>query len=182
MRMRDDDDDLLARTPLEPDAFGTFYRRYERSVLGYFMRRTRDPDMAADLCAETFAAALIASRRYTPRGEPATAWLFAIARHKLLRSLERRRLEDAARRRLRIERVALTDEAREAIERLSEDERIRELLAELPADQADAVKTRVLEEMSYTEMAARTGSSSDTVRKRVSRGLALLRATIKEPR
>jgi RNA polymerase sigma-70 factor (ECF subfamily) len=176
--MRDDDDDLLARTASEPEAFGAFYRRYERAVLAYFMRRTRDPEIAADLCAETFAAALLASGRYRPSGEPATAWLFGIARHKLLRSLERRRLEDGARRRLSIEPVVLPDEAREAIERLDEDARVRELLAGLPAEQAQAVETRVLHGLSYEAMAERGGSSPAAVRKRVSRGLAALRASI----
>ena len=180
--MRDDDDDLLARTAAEPEAFGAFYRRYERAVLGYFMRRAGDPEVAADLCAETFAAALIASRRYRGHGEPATAWLFGIARHKLLRSLERRQLDTTARRRLGIERAPVSEEAREAIERLTEDERVRELLDALPAEQADAVARRVLGELSYDDIAVRTGASPAAVRQRVSRGLATLRATLKEQR
>jgi RNA polymerase sigma-70 factor (ECF subfamily) len=180
--MRDDDDDLLARTASDPEAFGAFYRRYERAVLGYFMRRTGDAEVAADLCAETFAAALIASRRYRGRGEPATAWLFGIARHKLLRSLERQRLELSARARLGIQRAPLGEDAREAIERLTEDERVRELLATLPAEQAEAIETRVLGELPYDAIAARTGTSPAAVRQRVSRGLAQLRATLKEQR
>jgi len=177
--MRDDDDDLLSRTREDPEAFGAFYRRYERSVLAYFARRTHDPELAADLCAETFAAALIASRRYVARGEPATAWLFAIARHKLLRSIDRDRAENRARRRLGMQRQELTDEAREAIERLTVDDLSRELLDQLPEDQAEAIKTRVLGELSYEEIGARTGASPSTVRKRVSRGLATLRKTFK---
>ena len=55
-----DDGALLALVRSEPEAFGMFYRRYERSVLGYFMRRTGDAEVAADLAAETFAAAFSA--------------------------------------------------------------------------------------------------------------------------
>ena len=61
-----DDDELLSRARRDPAAFGTFYERHERLVLGYFMRRTRDPELAADLAAETFAVALVA-RAQVPR-------------------------------------------------------------------------------------------------------------------
>ena len=64
-------------------AFGEFYDRHARSVLGYFARRTGDPEAAADLTAETFASAIVAQRRFTPGGAPATAWLFAIASRRL---------------------------------------------------------------------------------------------------
>ena len=54
---------LLAGTRADPDAFAAFYRRYERLVLGYLLRRTGDPELAGDLAAEVFAAALRAAGR-----------------------------------------------------------------------------------------------------------------------
>ncbi len=66
-----------------PEDFGYFYDRYVRSLLAYFQRRTRDPEVAADLTAETFAAALAARGRFQARAVPASVWLFAIAHHKL---------------------------------------------------------------------------------------------------
>src|ERR671928_142087 len=53
---RTDEDLLVANTP---EAFGEFYDRHARTVLGYFARRTRDPEVAADLTAETFASATV---------------------------------------------------------------------------------------------------------------------------
>ena len=58
------DDDLLAATRAEPEAFAVFYRRHVQALLAYFARRTRDAELAADLTAETFAAAL--ERRAPP--------------------------------------------------------------------------------------------------------------------
>jgi DNA-directed RNA polymerase specialized sigma24 family protein len=55
---------LLQQTPGAPAAFDVFYRRHERLVLAYLMRRTANPELAADLCAETFAAALLAAGRF----------------------------------------------------------------------------------------------------------------------
>jgi DNA-directed RNA polymerase specialized sigma24 family protein len=68
-----DDDALLAATRRDPEAFGAFYRRHERAVFAYFRCRVRESDLAADLTAETFAAALLASRRYRADGRPAVA-------------------------------------------------------------------------------------------------------------
>ena len=52
------DESLLLSGDLED--FGRFYDRYVRALLGFFQRRTGDPEAAADLTAETFAAALVA--------------------------------------------------------------------------------------------------------------------------
>jgi hypothetical protein len=58
------DEELLGSDGRE--AFGVFYDRHARAVLEYFARRTRNPEAAADLTAETFAAAIVARRRFTP--------------------------------------------------------------------------------------------------------------------
>ena len=53
-------------------------------------------------------------------------------------------------------------------------------LERLPTDQREAVRLRVLEELDYDEIAARTGASEPAVRQRVSRGLKWLRGRIDE--
>ncbi len=75
------DEALLLSGDLED--FGLFYDRYVTALLAFFQRRTGDPEAAADLTAETFAAAMVSRRRYQPRGATAAGWLFAIAHHKL---------------------------------------------------------------------------------------------------
>ncbi|HWK26511.1 MAG TPA: sigma-70 family RNA polymerase sigma factor [Solirubrobacter sp.] len=170
------DEQLLLATPQAPGAFAVFYRRHEGAVLGYFMRRTGDAEVAADLAAETFAAALLGARRYRPDRGHALAWLYGIARHRLMRTLERGRVEDRARRRLALPVLPFDDDLAERIERLGAEERAFELLERLPADQADAVRARVLEQRSYKDIAASRRVSEAVVRKRVSRGLLALRA------
>jgi RNA polymerase sigma factor (sigma-70 family) len=174
------DEDLLARTPSDPEAFAELYRRYERPLLQYFVRRTSDPESAADLTAETFAAALIAAERYRPAEGPAGAWLFGIARNKLLKSFGRQRVESRARRRLALPVLVLDDDLLAAIDRIDADDRAASLIAELPPDQAQAVEGRVIEELPYSTLAARLECSEQVARKRVSRGLAFLRRVLKE--
>jgi RNA polymerase sigma-70 factor (ECF subfamily) len=111
------DGELLAASSSRPDAFAAFYDRYETAVVGYFTRRTGDPEVAADLTAEVFAAVLGAAGRYRPEAPTAAGWLFTIARNTLAKSLRRGRVEAHARRRVGIrEAVAFTSEELERVE------------------------------------------------------------------
>jgi RNA polymerase sigma factor (sigma-70 family) len=169
------DEELL--TSAEPAAFALFYRRHVRDVLGYMMRRTGDPETAADLTAETFAAAIVARRRFRPVGAPAGAWLFAIARRKLVDYQRRGYADERVRRRLGIERRAPGEDDGALIRLLGEEVTTR-WLHELPADQRAAIEARVLDDRAYPDIAGELGTSEAVVRMRVSRGLAALRAWI----
>jgi RNA polymerase sigma factor (sigma-70 family) len=168
------DAELLARGRRgDAEAFAVFYRRYERIVLAWLVKQTRDPALAADLAAETFAAAYLASERFEPALAPAPAWLLGIARNKLRSSLRRHEIDDRARRKLGVERLAWDDEE---LARIGEcDDTALQLLAELPAEQQEAVRAHIMEDESYADAAARLRTSPAVVRKRVSRGLAALR-------
>jgi DNA-directed RNA polymerase specialized sigma24 family protein len=81
-------------------AFGVLYRRYLPVVVRWCWLHTGDRELAADLSAEVFAAALQHSRRYRPEKGPPVAWLLGIARNKLLESRRCGRVESAARKRV----------------------------------------------------------------------------------
>lgn len=171
------DFDLLRASRSSEDAFVVFYRRYERLVAGWLVRRTRDPELAADLTAEVFAAAYLAAPRFREGPEPAGAWLLGIARNKLRRSLRRDRAESSARRRLGVGRIELSDESIAALEELRDCGAV-ELLDELPESQREAVRMRVIDGFSYDELAASVHVTPAVARKRVSRGLAALRQRV----
>ncbi|MDA0181648.1 RNA polymerase sigma factor [Solirubrobacter phytolaccae] len=173
------DEALLAHAPKDPAAFDAFYLRHERLVLAWLRRRTGSADTALDLTAETFVAALASARRYRPGDGPPVAWLLGIARHKLLRSFERGQVEARARRKLAMARVEYDDEDLARVDALGSWP-AEKLLALLPPDQAAAVSARVLEEQPYREVAAILQCSELVARKRVSRGLATLRAVLEE--
>jgi RNA polymerase sigma-70 factor (ECF subfamily) len=175
------DEDLLGATRASPQAFGEFYLRHERTVLHYFIRRTRRPDLAADLAAETFAEALRSAPRFRPGAAPALAWLLGIAAHLLARSARRGAVEDRARRRLRLPPLALDDERLARIEELASAESpALAALASLPAEQAEAIRSRVLDERDYVDIAGELRCSEAVVRQRVSRGLSALRSQLSE--
>ncbi|ADB51832.1 RNA polymerase, sigma-24 subunit, ECF subfamily [Conexibacter woesei DSM 14684] len=180
-----DDALLAAAAGGDADAFAAFYRRHLAVVVGYMVRRTGNPEVAADLAAETFAAALLACPRYRPGVTAARAWLLAIGEHKLLDSRRRGRVESAARRRLAMERIELTDDDLDRVEELAAHDRAHPPAALLDAvehlgeEQRVAVLARVVDERDYAEIAAELRCSEAVVRKRVSRGLARLRTQLR---
>jgi RNA polymerase sigma factor (sigma-70 family) len=166
------DEELLASH--DTQAFGTYYDRHARTLLGYFARRTGDPQVAADLTAETFASAIVAQERYVATGAPALAWLYTIATRRLADYQRRGAVERRMQRAVAMERPPLSDSDAAMIRLLADDAAVA-MLAELPPDQRQAVAAHVVEDRSYAELADSLETSEAAVRQRVSRGLATLR-------
>jgi RNA polymerase sigma factor (sigma-70 family) len=163
------------------DAFGTIYDRYLPLVLRWSLRETGNREVAADLAAETFAAALIASPRYRSQKGSVGTWLLGIARNKLRESRRRMRVEDSARRRLGLEPVALSEHDFERVEELASlDPDVLGLLESLSPTLREAVSEHVVFERSYEEIASELSCSESVVRQRVSRGLRTLRSELEE--
>src|SRR4051794_14279284 len=165
-------------TASDTRSFELFYRRHFETVLAFFARRTQDPEMAADLTAETFAAALSARRRYRPEQGHADSWLFAIAYHKLADAQRRGAAEARARRRLGRERIELTDGDLMRIGHLREEPWAQASLEGLEPNQRAAIRAHAVWDRSYADIAESLQISEAVVRKRVSRGLAAVRKRI----
>jgi RNA polymerase sigma factor (sigma-70 family) len=175
------DQELLALAlTTEPEAFTVFYERHVDVVLAFLRRRTSSPEVAADLMAETFAAALLALHADTEpeQLEVPVAWLLGIARNKLFESYRRGRVEAAAREKLGLEPLVLDDSDLALVDELSESDLVSQLADLLPADQLQALRARVIDEREYDEIARDLDCSEAVVRKRVSRALSTLRARV----
>jgi RNA polymerase sigma-70 factor (ECF subfamily) len=172
------DGELLAAVAArDAEAFSVFYRRHLSGVIAYLMRETRNSEAAADLCAEVFAAVLLSAPRYQVTGPSALPWVIGIARHKLLMSRRHGRVEVQARQRLGLEPVELDDVDLQRVERLAGTgaSRLEQLVEGLPEHERHAVRSHVVDERSYREIADELQCSELVVRKRVSRGLARVR-------
>ncbi len=143
----------------------------------------RDREATADLAAEVFAAVFLVARRFRERGTgSARPWVLGIARNKLLESRRRGRVEDRARRRLVFEPEVLDDDDLARVDELAAaaDQPALELVEQLPERQREAIRSRVLEEREYGEVARELNCSELVARQRVSRGLARLRDQLRE--
>jgi len=145
-------------------------------LLSFYRRRMRDcEDDAEDLVQETLIA--VHTKRATyDRDRPFTAWLYAIARYRLVDHFRRRRMtvpiED-------VETILMTEgfEAKSAA-RMDVDR----LLEGLSEKQARAIRDTQLDGLSVAEAADRAGIGVSDVKISVHRGLKALAARIKGDR
>lgn len=182
---RHDDEALLAARAARQagPAFALFYERHERLVVAFHMRRVRNPEVAADLAAETFAQALASRHRFRPEGPgSAVRWLYGIAGNVLRRSYRQAAVEQRKMEKLRLDRPSLDDDQLAAIVDAGADRAVTEALKSLPEDQREVVRAFVIDDRSYDDIAADLVLQPAAVRKRVSRGLASLRRDLEDKR
>jgi RNA polymerase sigma-70 factor (ECF subfamily) len=155
------------------------YLREREPLLLFLVRRTADAEIALDLWAETFAAAVEGARAFRGTSDAeAAAWLYGIARRQLAQFYRRGKIEQRAMQRLRLERPDAPADLVEDLERRAGVQDLRrelsDALAELSPRVRTAVHLRVVEQVGYPDLAERLGISEAAARARVSRGLAAL--------
>jgi RNA polymerase sigma-70 factor (ECF subfamily) len=173
----------LARSVDEPGLFEDFYRAHAEPMLAYFVRRTFDPHIALDLSAETFAIAFTQRAKFRGRSDAeAAGWLYQIAKNALLKYQRTGQVRQRALQRLKITVPAYSEGDLARVDELRELETLREEIADhfdaLPPRLRDAVSLRIVDELSYADVAVRLGVSEQTARARVSRALRKLRASL----
>jgi RNA polymerase sigma-70 factor, ECF subfamily len=152
--------------------FSRLYRENARALLGYALRRSTDPDDAADVVAETF---LVAWRRLdqVPLGVGSRLWLFGVARNVLANQAR------GARRRDR-----LTERLREDLRRELPAHRpaapgpLVDALAELGESDRELLRLIGWEELTPTEAARVLAISPLAARTRLHRARRRLRARL----
>jgi RNA polymerase sigma-70 factor (ECF subfamily) len=170
------DAELLAAR--DPDAFALLYDRHAAQLYGW--ARARVGEHAADLAAEVFARAWLCRGRFRDEtGGSALPWLYGIAENVLRDSFRKRRVEDAARRRLGLPPTVEPEPGYEAVERrLSLPEAALRAVADLPEAERELLRLRVVEERPYREISRRLGCSPAVARLRVSRALRRLQLAL----
>ncbi|MGH2832729.1 MAG: RNA polymerase sigma factor [Solirubrobacteraceae bacterium] len=171
---------MLARSRSVPEDFAGFYQCLAPTILRFFARQTRDPQVAFDLMAETFAKAF--EKRVDFQGasdDQAAAWVWSIARNELGKYKRSLSVELATLTRLGLERPAPSESELREVERLMTLEglvrrQIPDALDKLSPDQQQVIQLRFYEDLSNEEIAKRLAVSNDVVRTRMSRALRLL--------
>ena len=113
-----DDVELILRSRHEPELFGLLFERHAEPMLAFFVRRTLDPEAAAELVAETFAEAFSSRARFRDQGTDGAAWLFGVGRNLLSRYFRNGAVEARARRRLGMPERTVGESDYERIEEL----------------------------------------------------------------
>lgn len=181
-------DDVLVQAYVNGDnsAFDTLLTRYQERVFTYIMRLVKDEDLANDLFQETFVKAIttIKQGRYQSDGKFG-AWITRIAHNHIIDHfrqekvlstisadneevdvLNRKELSEGTIEDLMIYDQTLTD--------------VRRLVELLPREQKQVLMMRYYENMSFKEIAERTGVSINTALGRMRYALMNMRKQVNE--
>jgi RNA polymerase sigma-70 factor (ECF subfamily) len=163
----------------DADAQAELFDRYHGAVLRYAYARLGSLPDAEDVAAETFLSALRAIPGFRWRGVPFEAWLFRIARSKVV---------DVARRRTRVRdlhaRPTLDDvdasvpDPAAGVESLEHQAELARALDRLPGTQRDVIILRFLLGRSVREVAGQLNRSEGAVKQLQARALVNLRAQL----
>lgn len=154
------------------ERFRRVYADHARPVLGYALRRTDQPDDAADVVAETFLVALRRFDELPP--EPQTrAWLYGVARRVLAnqRRGAARRTRLGERLRGELGAATVSDHADEVVSGAD----TRRLLDTLPERDREVLELSAWEGLEPREIAEVLGVTANAVRVRLSRARSSLR-------
>ena len=164
----------------DPDAFEDLYAAHERMILAYAYHLTASWPTAEDVTAETFLSAWQTRERLRDEDAPLTPWLYAIATHKAMNATRsaRRRMAFLARSPRSADVPDFADDAADRIDAQRAAVRARRLLDALPRHEAEVLVLSAWAGLSYEETATALGIPLGTVRSRLSRGRARLRALI----
>jgi RNA polymerase sigma-70 factor (ECF subfamily) len=168
------DASLLRYAGEDPCAFSELYVRHVETVYRWFRRRLEWA--ASDLTAETFARAWLGRGRFRDeRDGSALPWLLGIAANVLADTIRRNRIETRARERLGLPLDLASEDGYAAVEeRLSPRVALRNGIGSLPVHERDALELRVVDELSYEQVAKRLAIRPAAARLRVSRALRRL--------
>ncbi|HEY2460072.1 MAG TPA: sigma-70 family RNA polymerase sigma factor [Candidatus Acidoferrum sp.] len=181
---QDTDAVLLRRAAKgDEDAFTALYRRHQAALYRFALRMTGSAWGAEEIVQDIFMTLMREPRKYDAARGALGAYLFGIARNRVLKYLERtprdlsldEQVENGTR------ATAATISTFTPANWVEQQERVKQVRAavlELPAEFREAVVLCELEEMSYEEAARAASCPIGTIRSRLHRGRALLLAKL----
>jgi RNA polymerase sigma-70 factor, ECF subfamily len=178
------DDVLLRRAAKgDDDAFTLLYRRHQAALYRFALRMTGHAWASEEIVQDVFMTLMREPKKYDVERGPLAAYLFGIARNRVLKHLERlpREVsldEDAEQSSRNGFRVVNHATPMHWVEQQERTKQVRAAVLDLPAEFREAVVLCELEELSYEEAAQMIGCPIGTIRSRLHRGRALLLAKL----
>jgi RNA polymerase sigma-70 factor (ECF subfamily) len=160
----------ISRSLTVPEAFAVIFDRHFKAIHRYLARRV-GRECADDLAAQTFTVAFERRARFRLDAPDARPWLYGIATKLLANHRRREQRQLLAVARLRLEPEAAVDVA-------ESDWELAGALADLAPEYRDLLLLHAWAELSYEEIADSLGIPVGTVRSRLSRVRAALRAAL----
>jgi RNA polymerase sigma-70 factor, ECF subfamily len=181
---KDQDEALLKRSAKgDEEAFTTLYRRHAAPLYRFALRMTGSGWGAEEIVQDVFMTLIREPGKYDAGRGTLPAFLFGIARNKVMKHNERQPREISLVERFEDGRgagITLRDPFTPAMwaEQRERLEKVRAAVKELPVEFRETVVLCELEELSYEQAAQLLDCPIGTIRSRLHRGRALLLAKL----
>lgn len=175
------DEQLLSQASRgDEQAFVTLYHRKHGPLYRFVLQMSGSAELAEEVAQDVFLELIRGAARYDAARGSVAAWLYGVARHHMLKRLERER------RYLPLERESPDGEEMVNVEPVATDdvlgdltrgealEALRQAILALPWQYREIVVLCDVQELSYEEAARLSGCALGTVRSRLHRARALL--------
>ena len=178
------DEELLSRAADGArEVMAILFDRYQGSMYALALRISRDPALAQDAVQDAFLGIWRNASRFDAERASARSWMLAIAHHRAVDAVRRRRPAatlDTAASSLPLALI-VPDIWTEVRQRLDAAE-VREALGRIPQVQREAIELAYFGGLTQREIAERTDTPIGTVKSRVRLGLLALRAELEAAR
>src|SRR5947208_9560118 len=158
------------------DAFEALYRTYWQRLYAFAFRYVRSKEDAEEVAQEVFFRIWRSRAHWVPAG-PVRNYLYLAVRNAARDRLERAAV--ARRWRGRVGPVAAAAEIESDLEAAELVAAVERALAELPSKRPVVCRLRLIDGLSYAQIADRPGSGEKTVETQLARGLKFLRDWIR---
>jgi RNA polymerase sigma-70 factor (ECF subfamily) len=173
------DEVLLQALPQRPDLLATLYERLSGPAFGLALRMLGDRESAEEVVQEAFLALWRHAARFDVQRGTVRTWLLSIVHRRAIDRLRGRAPVGELPAELGADPAPESDVGAQVLRRL-EREQILEALAQLPAEQREAVELAYFAGLTHVQIAAALGVPLGTVKSRLRLALGRLRALLDE--
>ena len=170
---------MIAAVALRRDrqAFALLFGHFAPRLKNFFFRSGAPDGLAEDLAQETMLAVWRKAGLYDPARAQAATWIFTIARNLRTDAWRRQRDPNTVAEFFEAAPQPLPSDDILSAERCAQ---VRHAIAQLPGDQAEAIRLSFFEDRPHSEIASVLGLPLGTVKSRVRLAMARLRALVED--
>lgn len=177
--MFEQDRKLVEAAQENPERFSGLYDKYFDQIYRYVYRRVSNKTTVEDLVSQTFYDALAHLKKYEWRGYPFSSWLYKIAHNNVLKWYRSGRKSELVQLDEIRELMDHGADHREDLRRQEESDEMRNLLDKLEEEEREIIRLKFFEEASNIDIAEIMGVSANHIGVKIYRALKKMKQLLK---
>lgn len=172
------ENEIIEAAKKNPERFEPIYKKYHEQIFRYVYQRMDDMDQAFDVTSQIFLKAITKLHKYEFRGVPFSSWLYRIAMSEVYQYLKDR----SAERTVNVDTSGLSEiiDDMEDEDRIADQQRLIQLIGELPDVELQIIEMRYFEKRSFREIGEILGMAENNAKVKSFRIVGKLRKAFQQ--